>query len=81
MEPLRKPEIDPLEEATNQAIAVCDGDARAALKAALVANNFYEGEIVRLIRLVSAGYTRGRAASDRLDDWREAFAAKLPRKE
>ena len=76
MEPQPK-EADPLEEATHQAIAVCNGDLRAALKAALVANSFYEQEIERLIRLVSIGYTRGRTASKKLDDWREISSGKL----
>jgi hypothetical protein len=76
VEPLPK-EVDPLEEAADQAIAVCGGDVRAALKAALVANSFYEREIERLIRAVSTGYTRGRAASKKVNDWREIAAGKL----
>lgn len=79
MEPQPK-EADPLEEAADQAIAVCGGDVRAALKAALVANTFYEREIELLIKAVSTGYTRGRAASKKLDDWRETAAGKLPEK-
>jgi len=75
VEPLPK-EVDPLEEAADQAIAVCGGDVREALKAALVANSFYEREIELLIKAVSTGYTRGRAASKKLDDWRETASGK-----
>jgi hypothetical protein len=58
------------------AIALCDGDVRAALKAALVANTFLMAENEKLTRAASLGYQRGkmptrRKASVRLDDWRE----------
>jgi len=36
---------DGLEAAVEQAIAVCDGDMRAAIRALIVANNFLESEI------------------------------------
>lgn len=39
---------DPLEEAIDQAIATCDGDVRAALRATLIANAFLEAEVERL---------------------------------
>jgi hypothetical protein len=42
--------------ATDQAIAACGGDAREAVKALLVANEFLEAE---LERQVSHGYMRG----------------------
>jgi hypothetical protein len=79
-------EPDPLELAADQAIATCDGDVRAALKAALVANAFYEQDIERLARLVSVGYTRrkvspGRGASKKQDDWREISVGNLPKPE
>lgn len=41
-----------LEAATDQAIAACGGDAREAVKALLVANEFLEAQI-------SQGYVRG----------------------
>jgi hypothetical protein len=44
-----RPEVpDALEVAVDQAIAICSGDVRAALKAALVANKFLESEVERL---------------------------------
>jgi hypothetical protein len=41
-----------LEAAADQAIATCDGDAREAVKALLIANEFLEAQI-------SLGYVRG----------------------
>ena len=41
---------DELEAAVDQAIAVCGGDMRAAVRALIVANNFLESEIAELIR-------------------------------
>ena len=51
---------DELETAVDQAIAVCDGDMRAAVRALIVANNFLDSEIAQLIKAVSHAYTRGR---------------------
>ena len=51
---------DGLEAAVYQAIAVCDGDPRAAVRALIVANNFLESEISELKKAVSHAYTRGR---------------------
>jgi len=51
---------DGLEAAVEQAIAVCDGDMRAAIRALIVANNFLESEISELKKAVSHAYTRGR---------------------
>jgi hypothetical protein len=66
---------DLLEAAVEQAIAICDGDVRAALRAALVANSFSAEEVERLTREVSIGFARGRIsparrASERLSRWR-----------
>ncbi|MDB5608557.1 MAG: hypothetical protein JWP25_5457 [Bradyrhizobium sp.] len=49
-------DADKLEAATDQAIAACGGDARAAVKALIVANEYLEAE---LQATVSAGYVRG----------------------
>lgn len=49
-----------LDAAVEQAIAVCDGDMRAAIRALIVANNFLEFEISELKKAVSHAYTRGR---------------------
>jgi len=51
---------DGLDAAVEQAIAVCDGDMRAAIGALIVANNFLESEISELKKAVSHAYTRGR---------------------
>ena len=51
---------DGLEAAVNEAIAACDGDTRAAVRALLVANDFLESEVAELKRAVSHAYTRGR---------------------
>ena len=51
---------DGLEAAVDQAIAVCDGDMRAAIRALIVANNFLESEISELKKAVSHAYARGR---------------------
>ena len=70
---------DSLEAAVEQAIAICDGDVRAALRATLVANSFLADEVERLTRAASCGFARGkispaRNASARLDRWREILA-------
>jgi hypothetical protein len=66
---------DPVNVAVEQAIAICDGDVRAALRAALVANSFLMDELERLKRAASFGFARGknpaRRASERLERWRE----------
>ena len=51
---------DGLEAEVEQAIAVCDGDMGAAIRALIVANNFLESEISELKKAVSHAYTRGR---------------------
>ena len=51
---------DELEAAVDQAIAVCGGDMRAAVRALIVANNILDSEIAELMKAVSHAYTRGR---------------------
>jgi len=51
---------DGLEVAVDQAIAVCDGDQRAAVRALIVANNVLESEIADLKKAISHAYVRGR---------------------
>ena len=51
---------DALDAAVDQAIAICDGDARAAVRALIVANNLLESEIADLKKAVSHAYMRGR---------------------
>jgi hypothetical protein len=52
------PELDRLEAATDQAIAACGGDAREAVKALIVANEFLEAHVSELQAAVSNGYVR-----------------------
>jgi hypothetical protein len=71
-----QPECDPLELAVDQAIAVCDGDVRAALRAALFYNTSLERKLETMRGMVSSGYSRGRIsarrkASDTMEAWRE----------
>jgi hypothetical protein len=84
-DPAEKPdETDPaaeLEREVDEAVALCDGDVRAALRAALFANSFLTAEVERLTAAVSFGFTRGkvspaRRASEKLDDWREISQGK-----
>ena len=68
-EPSASSAVD-LEVAADQAIAACGGDAREAVKALIVANDFLEEQIGKLQAAVSAGYSRGRFdfLRDRKDD-------------
>jgi hypothetical protein len=49
---------DRLEAAADQAIAACGGDARDALKAPIVANEYLESEVCELMQAVSHAYVR-----------------------
>ena len=53
-------DADRLNAATEQAIAACDGDARLAVKALIVANEYLEKEVKALQAAVSNGYARGK---------------------
>jgi hypothetical protein len=57
--PEPEPDADRLEVATDQAIAACGGDARDAVKALIVANEFLEAQVEQLQADVSSGYARG----------------------
>ena len=58
-EPNPEADADRLEAATDQAIAACGGDAREAVKALIVANEFLESLVEELQADVSKGYARG----------------------
>ena len=58
--PNSKDNVDWLEAATDQAIAACGGNARDAVKALIVANEFLEAEMKALQAAVSNGYARGK---------------------
>jgi hypothetical protein len=49
-----------LEAMTDQAIAACGGDARDAVRALIVANEFLEAQLRELQAAVSNGYARGK---------------------
>ena len=55
-----KEQDDGLEASVDQAIAACEGDTRAAVRALIVANHFLESQIAELKMAVSHAYTRGR---------------------
>jgi hypothetical protein len=57
------PDPDELEVAVDQAIAACDGNMRAAIRALIVANEFLEHEVGELMKAVSHAYVRGRFQS------------------
>lgn len=59
-------DLDRLERAADQAIEACGGDAREAVKALIVANDFLEH---RLQELASPGYARGRVLPRDRKDW------------
>jgi hypothetical protein len=54
------PKPDRLEAATDQAIAACGGDARHAVKALIVTNDFLVQQVAALQAAVSNGYARGK---------------------
>ena len=49
---------DDLERDTDLAIEACGGDARAAVRALLLANAFLESELAQVMRTASTGYAR-----------------------
>ena len=62
-------DADQLEAAADQAIAACDGDAREAVKALIVANAFLETELEKLRAAASTGYARGKLLPRDRKDW------------
>jgi len=54
------PEVDGLKAAADGAIAATGGDAREAVKALIVASNFFEGQLAKMRAAVSTGYAHGR---------------------
>lgn len=55
---------DPLELATDQAIASCDGDIRATVRALIIANGLLESELREMSAATSRGFARGRVKRD-----------------
>jgi hypothetical protein len=62
-------ESERLDVATDQAIDACGGDAREAVKALLVANQFLETDLEKLKAAASMGYARGKALPRDRKDW------------
>jgi hypothetical protein len=56
---------DALESDVDAAIALCDGDVSAALRAALVYNHFLERGLEIARAMVSSGYARGKISPPR----------------
>jgi hypothetical protein len=56
----KTPEDNELDAAVDDAIAACNGDLRATIRALIVANNFLECEVEELMKAVSHAYARGR---------------------
>jgi hypothetical protein len=61
--PIPQSDAERLNAAAGQAIAACGGDAREAVKALIVANEFLESEVSELMKAVSQAYARGRFQS------------------
>jgi hypothetical protein len=62
-------DADQLEAAADPAIAACGGDAREAVKALIVANQFLETDLEKLRVAVSTGYARGKLPPRDRKDW------------
>ena len=55
---------DAIEDEVQEALAICGGDAIAALRITLIANAFLEAEVDRLSAAVSSGFARGKVRRD-----------------
>ena len=58
-EPFSDP-ANAIEDEVHEVLAICEGDAVAALRITLIANAFLEAEIDRLSAAVSSGFARGK---------------------
>ena len=56
---------DAIEDEVQEALAICGGDAVAALRITLIANAFLKAEINRLSAAVSSGFARGKVRKAR----------------
>jgi hypothetical protein len=59
------PSPEEIEASVDAAIAACDGNPRATVRALLLVNAYLEAELDRLGELISPGYARGRIRSER----------------
>ena len=53
-------ESERLDRAADQAIEMCGGDMRSAIRALILANEFLEHEVKELMVAVSKGYSRSK---------------------
>jgi hypothetical protein len=78
-----------LDASVDAAIETCGGDARAAIRALIVANNYLEADVKRLAEAVSSGFTRGFKAKGRAEPvfphfkdggtkWRQDIDSRFP---
>ena len=58
MEAEKQEQFPELETAVDRAIAACDGDLRATMRALIIANNYLTQELEYAWHLVSPGYSR-----------------------
>lgn len=66
---IKPAEPHPADEEVRQALAICNGDAVAALRITLIANAFLEAQLDELKSQVSAGFGRKRnAARSKVED-------------
>lgn len=57
--PASERDLDELEAEVDEVIILCGGDARAAVKALLVANNYLEDELAMAVPAISYGFSKG----------------------
>jgi len=63
-----------IEDEVHEVLAICEGDAVAALRIILIANAFLKAEIDRLSAAVSSGFARGKVRKARLPkEWGEKY--------
>lgn len=62
-QPITSQDGDGLDAAVDQAVAACNGDTRATIRALIIANEYLESEVGELMKAVSHAYTRGRFSS------------------
>ena len=72
--------VQDIEAEVEEAIRVCDGDVRAALRATLVANAFLERRLEEALEMISARYGRGkvRAVPKAKREAEKRYALPLP---
>jgi hypothetical protein len=67
-EPAHRLPNDPYELACDQAIEMCGGSVRGAIKALIMANEYLEAELRETQAAMSSGYARGKLPREAEDD-------------